>query len=561
VDTELDLNLNLNRELEAKLRRLPAEDLLFLKWHLMRRPNQTLPNPIPYIWFLCAGRNTGKTLTGSYSVLESARALPNRSDCRIVRVALVSETFRDVRLTMLEGATGLVTIIPDSMIINYNRSMGELKVRFTTPFYREVHFFAYSSETPELLRGPAHHIVWLDEVAKLKDSHENPIKEGTTWSNLLMGLREGPSPHIIVTGTPENSKLVNYIEKHPETVIVNMGTFDNAANVPEAQLTELRRLDPNSKVYKQEVLGLIVHDNPDAQFNLDKINENRKDFSEDSENLENLEKTLLVLGWDPSVSNNEDLDEAGIILAASVTQKVKNEENQTIQQTNAYVLEDFSGFMTPTQQSNKIVEIIFEKEVDELVFEQNQGAGFIMTQLFNAIGHYLEEIGVKNEVFKKELKVKREKIGAVRRWKVTTPLHTFIVCTVHAKQNKQTRAGTASLQYDFGRVHHPTVPLTKLEEQMITWNPMNTKNSPDRMDALVYCILNIFGFDHSLARTRRATLMAPPVLTQEGLGAEREMSKGAKIYSLDLQRDIREGVLSNDISSSRNPYFSRIQGD
>jgi phage terminase large subunit-like protein len=557
--------LDLNKELEAKLKKLPAEDLLFLKWHLMRRPNQTLPNPIPYIWFLCAGRNTGKTLTGSYSVLESARSLPNRSDCRIVRVALVSETFRDVRLTMLEGATGLVTIIPDSMIINYNRSMGELKVRFQTPFYREVHFFAYSSETPELLRGPAHHIVWLDEVAKLKDSHENPIKEGTTWSNLLMGLREGPSPHIIVTGTPENSKLVNYIESHPETVIVNMGTFDNAANVPEAQLTELRRLDPNSKVYKQEVLGLIVHDNPDAQFNLDKINENRKDFTEDLENLENLEnleKTLLVLGWDPSVSNNEDLDEAGIILAASRTQSVKNEENQVIKQTDAYVLEDFSDFMTPTQQSNKIVQIIFEKEVDELVFEQNQGAGFIMTQLFNAIGYYLEILGVKNEVFKKELKVKREKIGAVRRWKVTTPLHNFIVCTVHAKQNKQTRAGTASLQYDFGRVHHPTQPLSKLEDQMVTWNPTNTKHSPDRMDALVYCILNIFGFEHSLARTRRAILAAPPNPQQEGLGAGREMSKGARIYSLDFERDIREGArIYNDISSSRNPYASRLPSD
>jgi phage terminase large subunit-like protein len=63
---------------------------------------------------------------------------------------------------------------------------------------------------------------------------------------------------------------------------------------------------------------------------------------------------------------------------------------------------------------------------------------------------------------------------------------------VHAKQGKFARAEPVAEMYAQGYVHH-VGELPELEEEMVSFDPMTTKQSPNRMDALVYLVLELNG--------------------------------------------------------------------
>lgn len=61
---------------------------------------------------------------------------------------------------------------------------------------------------------------------------------------------------------------------------------------------------------------------------------------------------------------------------------------------------------------------------------------------------------------------------------------------VHAATGKRTRAEPVSALYEQGKVHH-VGSLMKLEDQMVSWNPVTDDRSPDRVDALVYALTEL----------------------------------------------------------------------
>ena len=56
------------------------------------------------------------------------------------------------------------------------------------------------------------------------------------------------------------------------------------------------------------------------------------------------------------------------------------------------------------------------------------------------------------------------------------------------------RAEPVAAKYSQGEVHHADY-FEKLEEQMTEWEPDKSKGSPDRIDALVYAVTELFGLD------------------------------------------------------------------
>lgn len=548
--------------LDKHIANLPPEEIALLKWHLKRRPKQIAPDPLPLIWFLLGGRGSGKTLTAASHVFEYCMGLPDVPECREVRIALVGQTYDDVKKTMVEGETGLLGVIPkeygppdrfQGATGKWNRTIGELTINLPPSdklsMGRKLIFASYTAQVPGKLRGPQFHVAWIDEPAKFVDADVDPDARDTTWNNLSMGLRLGPYPHIIVSGTPTPSKLVLFLLAHPKCITSTQTTWENRANLPKNYIEELERLDPNSRTYRQEVLAEILLDTPDALFSQETINATRDTPPEDRQ-------IFKVLGYDPAASGSQDSDEAGIILVGYVPEikaKARASKNgggrPLIQSpTEAYVIKDLSDHLAPSEQAELVIRTMLEEKAGDLIFEQNQGVDFIITLLSHALKDQTLDYTIR-----RHRKPKMTDFGSVKRFTVKCLLtdgtaHTFLVSAVQAMKSKKVRAESASYQYDTKRVHHPkTLPTCKLEScrqslegQMTTWSPNNSSGraqSPDRMDALVYALFHIFG-RHALHSNSNSRLLVPKnegeMTEQQKNPAKLPTKRRTSIYAIDM---------------------------
>lgn len=531
----------------------PRHMMPIYRWWLQRRPEQTCPDPIPTIWLLLGGRGSGKTYSAANHIYEFCVSLPHTPKNRVVHVALIGAVFDDVKTTMVEGPSGILNLIPEENLIAWNRTAGELKFFIRDgEYYREIRCNAYTAERPEKLRGPNTHVAWMDEMAKFKDADIDPMTIGTTWSNMMGGLRSGTNPHVIVTGTPTPCKLVRYILDHPDMKFTKMHQEDNAKNLADSFLAEFRRMRKDSRIYRQEAAAEVLMDNPNALFDEDDVEVNRAelpDVNEPDPATSEKPKILKVLAYDPSASSSADSDECGIVICG-YTPEVKQMSKErggrpvVVKPTHAYVLEDLSGHFTPSEQVRMVIEKVLKDKIDDLVFEQNQGVEFVMGALEQAVKDKTVEYKIR-----KHPKGKKTDYGIVKRWLVSgvdldNEPFKFTIYAIHALKGKKLRAEMVSGRYETNQVHHPvnySLPMCEisgcgasLESQMTSWDPESKKSSPDRLDALVYCLLHIFsGF---MITRSKVTIARPPSVSQMSSqhGAVKKGRATAGIYSMDV---------------------------
>lgn len=551
-------------DLSAKLKSLSSSDLVILRWHLIRRPDQTCPEPVPNVWFCLGGRGAGKTFCAANHIYEFSANLPFVEENEVVYVAIIGSIFDDVKNTQIEGKSGLLKIVPEEDLLKWNRTVGELSWRIIGPNgeYREVRCNSYTSEKPDKLRGPNLHLAWADEYAKFRDANEDPTKAGTTWSNMKLALRNGTSPHVIVTGTPTDCRLSKYLLAHPNMKMSHMTTLDNRDNLPESYFDELFLMDPGSRTYRQEVLAELIFDNPDAIFTQETVENSRASVPEESDIV------YKVLGYDPSVSSSVDADECGIILTAYTPEVKERSRDQggrprIVKPSHAYIIRDLSGHYTPHEQTQLVIQTILNERVNDLVFEQNQGVEFVMTALEQSLKDNVLEYNIR-----KQPKGKKTDYGIVKRWAVSgvdsnNMPFKFMIYAVHATSQKKVRAEMVSSRYDSGQIHHPlTVNMlptcevrtckANLESQMTSWDPKNSKYSPDRLDAMVYCMLHIFA--NFMITRSKVTIARPDQVTQATSQhqAVKVRRKGlAGIYS----RDFDSGLPSDRVERGLIPFL------
>jgi phage terminase large subunit-like protein len=405
----------------------------------------------------------------------------------------------------------------------------------------------------------------MDEPAKLKDADKEPTNPGTTWSNLMMGLRLGPNPHAIITGTPTPCKLIKYLVAHPNCITNRMSTFDNEDNLPQQTIEEMRRLPRTSRTARQELFAEILLDNPDSIFSAELIEQDRADPETFDYMLTEKEferpSLRLVLGYDPSMSASDESDEAGIVLSGFTKTKEDG--------THAFILEDHSGHLGPREQVITVVNLIIDKEIPELIVEQNQGAGFVLNNLKT---EFIAHPDVQ-QVDTREIKKRRNtKAGSIKTYKYTVTFRdknrspfSFFLHAIHAKVAKVVRAELAAINYEQHRVHHPPQGLpicnittcgASLEDQMAVWGPTD-KDSPDRMDAAVYTLLHIFGSDIALSSKKHATIQtAAHVEPLPSYDPRQDLSRPpltltrhSRAYNIDI------GGKSNEIGSDHRSSF------
>jgi len=412
-------------ERRAVLADVDMESLVW-DWSAWARPEQRPPDSTDWaIWLYLAGRGAGKTRSAAEWVREKAK-YTNQGQ---LRFALVARTAADVRDVIVEGESGIINVSPPSEKPHYEPS----KRRLTWPNGNTATLF--TADEPDGLRGPQCHYAWADELAAWR---QTPDAAGmTSWDNLRVSARLGPNPQIIATTTPKRVPILYSLIEEVKTgrVIVSKGsTLDNAGNLSDAYLQAITGVYEGTRLAAQELYGEMLDDIEGALWTMEMIEEARQGVLPPS-------APLRVIGVDPSVAENPR-DECGIVVCASTG-------DRDLYKRHAWVMEDATLHGSPEVWANKVVEMA-RRWGAPVVAEVNQG-GALVRNAINSI-----DPNVK-------------------------------VLEVHSKYGKSLRAEPVVLAYEQARVHHIGY-LPDLESQMTSWIPGETRNSPDRVDALVHAM-------------------------------------------------------------------------
>lgn len=222
-----------------------SQELLFLRWRMQWRARARLKQLPPrefetfekQIWMVRSGRGWGKTLVGSNWLGMEACGFASR-------YYVVAPTKDDVRYVCFEGPTGLYSVIPEELIVDRNLALPSATL-WNGSFIR-----GFAGDTPERLRGPQGAAGWLDEIASWLYPQE-------AWDNIMFGLRLGPHPRLLVTGTPKPAPFIRDLVANKEVINVVGSTYENRRNLPKMFFAAVAKYE-GTKVGRQELYGEVL---------------------------------------------------------------------------------------------------------------------------------------------------------------------------------------------------------------------------------------------------------------------------------------------------------------
>ena len=317
-----------------------------------------------------------------------------------------------------------------SILKRYQFGFNFLRSRSELSLENGSAFYIYSAEEPERLRGPQFHGAWFDELA----AYTKP----DVYDLAIPALRLGENPQHLISTTPKPTPLIVNLAlvPHDRKIVRTGSTFDNAANLAPNVIANLKELYGNSKYARQELYGEILNQLDGALFSKEDIDNNRW-----SESDGNLYFYQTIIGVDPAVTYMDESNITGIVVVGQT------------QDGHCFVLEDASMKAPPEVWASKVVELTKKYPQSRVVAEANNG-GDLVASVLRQIDRFIN------------------------------------VKMVRAATNKVARAEPVSIAYRQGRIHHiRTFP--HLEEQMLYWIPGSSRNSPDRLDALVWAICEL----------------------------------------------------------------------
>ena len=163
---------NVDPKVIAELNKLSLTELRVLDkrvdWTQNRHKHQVPPKGDWTVWLLLAGRGAGKTRAAAEWLWWRAYNFPN------TRWLVSAPTSADVRDTCFEGDSGLVSVMPEGLIKDYNRSLSEI-ILVNGSLIKGI-----SAETPDRLRGPQFHGGWCHPAGTpilMANGNEKPIEQ------------------------------------------------------------------------------------------------------------------------------------------------------------------------------------------------------------------------------------------------------------------------------------------------------------------------------------------------------------------------------------------------
>lgn len=406
-----------------KLTDMEVEALLYDP-DIALRPDQKFPDSDWSILLLLAGRGFGKGHAASFNIKRILENSNNQS------CAFIGATSRDVTKVMVQGQSGFLQAFPKRHRPKYNKST----TRITCKNNNIIDLF--ESCAPERIRGNNLNLAWLDEFCSFKDPQY-------VLDMVLMALRRGKNPKLIITTTPKSIKPLKKLledSKIPENKIVVMkGTsFDNPF-LPESTIQALKRTYEGTSIGRQELYAELLESTGSLFTRLD-IERSRIP----KHLLKDLKFKRIVVAIDPAISKTEKSDLTGIVVVGIAT--INGDDH-------AYVIEDATCKATPAEWGRIALSLYYNYNADRIVAEVNQGG--------DMVEHVIKTLD------------KSASYTAVR-----------------ATRGKYIRAEPVAALYEQSKIHHVGI-FKELEDQMVNYNPDITDDSPDRMDALVWAVYEL----------------------------------------------------------------------
>jgi phage terminase large subunit-like protein len=422
---------------------LPPEilqEILNGEWWWVARPEQVPPDRGDWLVALAlAGRGWGKSRAGAEWLTEKVIQHPFDAHGQPTEWLLIAETLADTRTICLEGPAGMLRVLHRRGIdFRYKQSPRPMIL-----FPDGAKVYAEGADDEDVGRGYNASGAWVDEICKWPKPYES------WYEGILPSLRTdliGDHPRCFATTTPKPIKLLQEWMSREDGTIYLMGgsTFDNASNLSAHVLRELKLRYTGTDLGEQELYGKMLELTGGGLFKRMNIVRYRAATAPD-------DAVSTVVGVDPNLTG-EDAS-TGIIVVS------RTPDN------HLYVLADRTVPDSGRAAALAMWRAVAEFSADLLVYEENLGKRYLQEVLRDA---YMECI--ENGMFPKNS---------------SPPM-----LAVHAKHGKKTRAEPVAMRSEQGRLHM-VGDLPLLEDQMVLFDPESTRESPDRMDALVHACLKL----------------------------------------------------------------------
>ncbi|MBV7410175.1 DNA-packaging protein [Maritimibacter sp. DP1N21-5] len=407
---------------EPELRFLPY---VFDLWAL---PHQRVPEGDWRTWVILGGRGAGKTRAGAEWVRHEVEGPTPLARGRSGRLALVGETFDQVRDVMVFGESGILACSPPDRHPVWEAT----KRRLVWPNGATAQ--AFSASEPENLRGPQFDAAWADELGKWSRIED-------TWDMLQFALRIGAHPRQVVTTTPRNQPILRDLLEEAGTVVTHATTRDNQANLAESFLAYVEGRYGGSSLGRQEIEGEMVDGAEQALWDMAAIDRGRLDARPPL--------GRVVVAVDPPVTGHAGSDDCGIVVVGANTEGPLGDWRAVV------IADESVSAAKPHVWAKAAVEAMARHDADLMVAEVNQGGDLVE--------------------------------ATVRQFAQFVPYKR-----VHASVSKVSRAGPVAALYEQGRVAHLRhLGALERQMSLMTTRGYQGKGSPDRVDALVWALTEL----------------------------------------------------------------------
>lgn len=411
------------------------------------RPNQVPPASDWDSWGWLGGRGLGKTISCSKEVNNQVE----HEGAMLVGICAQDEA--NCVAVQVNGPSGLIATASPW----FKPVWEAAKLELVWP--NGARAYVRTPEVPGKIRGLEYHVFWATEIQSW------PVKtRDEAWANVVLSTRLGRA-RILWDATPKKRHpilkklLASGVKNPPKHVVMRGATQENAANLASSYMARLDEEMGGTQRGKEELEGEMLDDSESALVQQEWIDRNRRAVADAL-----LRRCICV---DPAITKRSGSDQTGIIDVglSAIDSKV-------------LVMGDRTGKYTPSEWGLIVLDLYVAGECDLVIVETNKGGDLLVTNLRACAGSQKLKVIVVDD-----------------KWRPQRVDGVVFVREVYGRGSKEDRAKPLSTAYERNRVCHVgTADLAELEDTLTTWEPAEGR-SPDRLDPLVYGVIELLGLD------------------------------------------------------------------